>query len=326
MAPIDEPPEYGVICLATYKPDPGMFSRQLKSIQDQRLGAFRCLVGADGDADAIRRLVDGAVGPDSRFDVVGFEDRVGFYRNFERLLQIVPQGARWVALADQDDVWHSDKLAELVTVLAEHDLVACQARVVDRRGSPVAVTHRRGTSLIGLVAENQVTGSLSVFRRSLVETALPFPEPTAAAFHDHWLALCAQVGNGIQILPRVLQDYVQHEGQVQGEDTPGLVRAVKRLRGRGQARNTWREMGFELISSRFGWRRRICSEVLRRCPDLPGEIQRELGYVVRPSPLRLAVRLAVSARRGEVPIHRAVAMVVSSSLVRATHQRSDGPC
>ena len=56
------------------------------------------------------RLVAG----DPRFVVSRSPRRLGFYRNFERALALAPAGARHVALADQDDVWHPDKLAVLL--------------------------------------------------------------------------------------------------------------------------------------------------------------------------------------------------------------------
>ena len=34
------------------------------------------------------------------------ESRLGFYRNFERALSMVPPSADYVTLCDQDDYWH----------------------------------------------------------------------------------------------------------------------------------------------------------------------------------------------------------------------------
>ena len=60
--------------------------------------------------------------------------RLGFYRNFERALALVPAEAGYVALADQDDVWHPDKLAALLGALGGAQLVYSDARVVARDG------------------------------------------------------------------------------------------------------------------------------------------------------------------------------------------------
>jgi hypothetical protein len=318
MEPLSPSQPHGFICLAVYRPDPEMFRRQLVSLKRQSLAAFRCLVGADGDPAGIRRLVIEAVGDDDRFEVVGFDRRVGFYRNFERLVALVPSSSDWFALADQDDEWHEDKLARLVPLLSSAAVVSCQGNVVPPEGGPVSQTTRRRSSFLGLVAENQITGSFSVFRRDLLELALPFPEPTAAAFHDHWLAVCGHLRGGVGVSPLVLQEYVQHEAQVQGEDRPSALAAWKRLRQPVAGEVAAPGVVHRLVHDRFEWRRRMCVELLRRSPGPPSRLPRELQLVARPQPLRLALSLAGCVKRREVPAHRAAAMAFSSLVVRLT--------
>ena len=60
--------------------------------------------------------------------------RLGFYRNFERALSLVPADADYVALADQDDAWRPEKLATLLAALGRRQLVYSDARVVARDG------------------------------------------------------------------------------------------------------------------------------------------------------------------------------------------------
>lgn len=222
MTPTDPAaaPIEGYIVLAAYRPPAELFARQLRSLQAQTLGAFRCLVVADGGSDAVRAQMIDAVGDDDRFEVIGFEERVGFYRNFERGLAAVPADAAWVALSDQDDVWMPDKLATLVPALQDAALVSGQARVVTYPEGVVvtASTARREVDATSLVLENQFSGALCVLRRSLLDVALPFPAlPGPAQVHDHWLAVCAAATDGTRVVDRVVQDYVQHTANVLGE-------------------------------------------------------------------------------------------------------------
>src|SRR5690349_14521414 len=100
--------------MAVYKPDPILLRRQVESLQRQTLTDWNCLVGIDGmDAGAFSALKQ-VVQDDNRFQIVEYETRVGFYHNFERVLAQVPRHAAWVALSDQDDVWHPEKLEKLV--------------------------------------------------------------------------------------------------------------------------------------------------------------------------------------------------------------------
>ena len=224
----------GIVVLAAYRPDPQLFGVQLQSIRDQTRDDFRCLVGADGDAEEVRCLVDKIVDDDPRFEVVGWDDNMGFYLNFERLLLAVPEDVAWVALSDQDDRWYPDKLDRLVPLLDSAVLATGQARVVTwpQEQVLVAQTSRRVVSTPDLLLMNQVTGSLAVLRRDLLDVALPFPRlDTVTQLHDHWLALCASVMGGYSVLDATVQDYVQHGGNIVGEGTKGFAAARAQVRG-----------------------------------------------------------------------------------------------
>lgn len=211
---------FGSIVLAAYRPDPQLFARQLASIRDQTVTDFECLIAADGDASVIDELVGRSIGKDQRFRVIGFEDRLGFYRNFERGLRSIDSSAAWVALSDQDDYWYPEKLEVLLPMLAHNALVSGQARLVAQPSGQVIAesTNRRNTTPREIVIDNQYTGSFSVFRPEVLRIALPFPHVRSRAeVHDHWIAVCASASGGTFVADRILQDYVQHDRNVLGE-------------------------------------------------------------------------------------------------------------
>jgi len=223
-----EPAVRGAIVLAAFRPDPELFRIQLESIRDQTLRDWECLIGADGGPAEVRRLVQTIVGDDRRFQVLGWEDNVGFYLNFERLLAAVPEGVAWVALSDQDDRWYPDKLERLVPLLDHCTLATGQARVITwPEGRVLARTDRRVVPLRALVVQNQVTGGLSVLRRDLLDVALPFPRfRTVTQLHDHWLGVCASAVDAYTVTDVVVQDYIQHGQNVVGEG-PGPMAAAR---------------------------------------------------------------------------------------------------
>jgi hypothetical protein len=66
----------------------------------------------------------------------------------------------------------------------------------------------QGTSPIGFLFTNSVSGHASLLRRDLFEQARPFP---AGAYHDWWLALCAAGRNGLRYVDRPLVRFRRHE-------------------------------------------------------------------------------------------------------------------
>lgn len=262
---------FGVVALAAYQPDWELFRTQLLTIQNQTHVSFLCLISADGGFADIRDFVASELGGDERFRVIGFEERLGFYGNFERVLQHIPADAEWVALSDQDDAWYPSKLETLLPHLNDVSLVAAQARVVRLPGNEVvtASTQRRNVALDALLAQNQVTGSLCLFRRELLDLALPFPRlNTISQVHDHWLAVCAKATGGALVVNDIVQDYVQHGGNVLGEvgvrkSLAQSLKHVTALSRKFQGSSSPLAMLRTANDLSFGWRR-VMADALRK--------------------------------------------------------------
>ncbi|HEY7730192.1 MAG TPA: glycosyltransferase [Gaiellaceae bacterium] len=241
------------ICMATHEPPAHLLSRQIESIRRQTHRRFVCLVSDDGSDPELFAGIERLCTDDSRFVVSRADARLGFYRNFERCLSLVPAEAEFVALADHDDLWHSDKLATLISALQKSNalLAYSDMRVVDADGATIAFSYWNGrrnnhTKLGSLLLTNTVTGAASMFRRQLLDDALPFPPGVGPAFHDHWIACVALAFGEIAYVERPLYDYVQHEANVIGHNPPdaerrsGLVHVLRRFASnpRLRVRNT----------------------------------------------------------------------------------------
>lgn len=209
------------ICMATFEPDPPLLERQIASIQGQTHGGWTCLISDDGSAAERLELLQRLTGGDARFTISSGEERLGFYRNFERALRMVPPGAEFVALADQDDRWYPEKLEALLAACGEARLAYSDMRIVDEEGRVLSETFWRGrrnnhTNLASLLLNNTVTGAASLFRRELLDLVLPFPPQVGDAFHDHWIASVALATGTVAYVDRPLYDYVQHGGAARG--------------------------------------------------------------------------------------------------------------
>jgi glycosyltransferase involved in cell wall biosynthesis len=203
------------ICMATFDPPLDLLERQLASIRAQSHRNWVCVISDDCSAPDRFAALEAAVAGDPRFVVSRSPIRLGFYRNFERALALGPRDADFVAMADQDDAWHPEKLATLLAEIGDARLVYSDARIVDRNGKLIADTYwqrRRNnhTDLLSVLVANSVTGAASLLRRDLLDDALPFPPAQFAHFHDHWIGLTALALGDVAFVDRPLYDYVQH--------------------------------------------------------------------------------------------------------------------
>ena len=313
----------GYIVLAAYRPDPVLFERQVRSIQAQTISEFRCLVVADGGEDEVRALLAEIVADDERFTVIGADTRVGFYRNFERGLAMVPTDASWVALSDQDDEWHPDKLERMLPFLSEASLVGAQARVVEHPSGRVLSpsTERRPTTPVALAVCNQFTGGMTVMRSELLTRALPFPHfPSPAQVHDHWLALVAACEGGAMIIPDVVQDYVQHGGNVLGEaaERTGALHAARNLRSRARANSPRAGVG-ALAAAAYvvsaGWAEAMADALVERFGaqhETAGRLSALFGS--RRSLRRTACVLVRGVRLRRVPARNVAVYLIGAAL------------
>lgn len=219
-----------VIGLATYNPDFELFARQIQSIREQDYPNWFCLVNDDfSDTDSFQKIQE-IIGDDDRFLIVRNEKNLGFYKNFEKVLQLIPADTPYIALCDQDDSWYPGKLRRLVSAFDESTLLTfSDMRIVDRNGEMLYPSfwmnqnvHYQELDL--QILDNAITGAACMFRGTLLNDVLPFPpdsgtvfENRKVAFHDHWIGCVALAKGNIKFIPEPLHDYYQ-----QGQNCAGF--------------------------------------------------------------------------------------------------------
>lgn len=303
----DRPPEV-VIAMAAHEPPPELLRRQLDSIRAQTRTDWHCVISDDHSGPDGMRTLREAVDGDPRFTLSRGDRRLGFYGNFERALSLVPRGTRYVALADQDDIWHPDKLDTLLAAIGDAPLAFSDARVVEPAGRVVAESWwiRRALNAddpFALLVANSVTGAASLMRGELLDDALPFPPAQFAHFHDHWLGLVARALGELRYVDRPLYDYVQHAEASLGHAGANRMESLaERLRGAGELRARvalWRLHYFADV-----WRLRTLAAVL----------ELRLGARMRPDARRALTRLERAER--SLPALAALAVRGGRDLVR----------
>lgn len=214
-----------VICMTTYNPSLAHFQRQIQSIVEQDRTDWICIIADDHSEPRLIEQMKAITSQDIRFIFYEHPDNVGFYANFERCLSLVPQNAKYVALSDHDDVWYPYKLSRLLERIESADnlLVYSDMRIVHSEEGLLHETYwinrknyYRSDQLDLLTLANTVTGAASLFRRELLDLALPFPQKCGVIFHDQWLAMIAAANGTIGYIDEPLYDYMQHSHNIIG--------------------------------------------------------------------------------------------------------------
>ena len=212
------------IVMATYNGE--MYLRQqLDSILDQTYQHFELIVVDDASTDETLSILNEYSISDGRIHIFPAENNLGIVKNFERGLMLA--SGEYIALSDQDDVFRPDKISLMVKALEAHpkrDLVISDLSLIDADGNQIALSMwryaklepKQGKPFRRLLYGNFATGCAMMFRRRLLEHAIPFPADCLV--HDWWLAVVASSskGGGLCLINEPLTAYRQHLSNVIG--------------------------------------------------------------------------------------------------------------
>ncbi|MGH2395809.1 MAG: glycosyltransferase family 2 protein [bacterium] len=234
------------IALCTYE-GARHLNDQLASIGGQSRLPDEVVIHDDGSRDETARILR-EFASNSPFPVhVEINHRqLGPMQNFEHAIRHC--SGEVIALADQDDVWHPEKIARLEAALIsspEAGLVFSDANVVDQYGRSLGYRawevlrfgqreqrlFRRGKAFRCLLWQEFVMGASMAFRSSFRSLILPFPTLSGASgsavLHDAWIALAISAVAEITFVDDPLIEYRQHSGQHCG--LPAPKQAPRRL-------------------------------------------------------------------------------------------------
>jgi glycosyltransferase involved in cell wall biosynthesis len=222
---------------------------QLRSIVAQSVLPGEIILSDDASDDETVRIARDLMDefaethPDCALSMVILENRppLGVTANFERAISAARGDV--IVLCDQDDVWHPDRLAEGLASLGDSDdvsLAFSDARLIDTNGDPLGlrlfetleidedelVAIRGDDPFAVLIKRNIVTGATVVFRRRLLEMALPFP---SSWVHDEWLATIAAATGRLGVSVSALIDYRQHASNEIGVRRATLATKIRRV-------------------------------------------------------------------------------------------------
>lgn len=239
---------------------------------------------SDGSVDVVRAAVAecAAERPQHPVALRIFENRPALrvVKNFEQAIGACT--SELIALSDQDDIWLPERLAQMVP-LFEADpsllLLHTDARLVDaeRRDIGDTLFHalevtpseieriHGGNAFEVFLRRNLVTGATTVFRRSLLEHALPLPVEWV---HDEWLGIIAAAIGRVDAIERPLIDYRQHGGNQIGARRDTFQEKVRKaLASRGDT-HIQRAFKAELLLDRLvSLGDRVAPDTIRKTRD-----------------------------------------------------------
>lgn len=304
------------VALCTYNGE-RYVAEQVRSILEQTRPAAELVIADDGSTDGTLGVVEATIAayraqhPDS-VPVVRVLDGPpprSIAANFERAMRACTGDL--IALSDQDDVWHPDRLERLVAAFDEipdATLLHGDARLVDAEGADLGTTLfatlgvsaaerakvASGRGYDALLRRNIATGATTILRASVRDQALPIPPDW---IHDEWLAMVASVTGRTAIVESALTDYRQHGANQIGVRRATAPELLSRLREPREPRNARLLRRAETLVVRFRGLPGVSAADLDAA-ELKLEHERRRSALPRSRAARVG-RVLASARRGD---------------------------
>jgi glycosyltransferase involved in cell wall biosynthesis len=172
----------------------------------------------DASRDGTRAILQEYAVSDSRIRLVTNPANQGLLATFERGIREAK--GEMIALADQDDVWMPEKISVLVGAMGSHSLIYADSALTDAAGAVTGNFSDRNhlcdyPSALYYVFGTKAMGHAMLFKREIIDIALPFPDYVG---HDYILGFAAAALNGVGYFPATLVNYRQHSSNTMGAD------------------------------------------------------------------------------------------------------------
>ncbi len=220
------------ILMATYN-GADYVRQQINSIQSQTLSDWKLNICDDRSTDGTLDIITSIAREDPRINIISQDIKFGSAQaNFTYLMS--QASGDYVFLADQDDIWHPNKLKLFMDRMHEAErrysadtplLAFSDLTVVDVENHVIAPSfltyigrdpHR--TSLNELLVQNLVTGCASAMNQAMVQVVQSFSvsDSKAMMMHDWVYALLAASVGHLIYVDEATVDYRQHGTNVMG--------------------------------------------------------------------------------------------------------------
>jgi len=208
---------------------------QVASILNQQGVTVRLVASDDCSSDGSLAILRAISKADPRLEIVANDCNLGLVRTLAKLFGRVDPKGGYIALADQDDVWDSHKLASSINALEAFgaSLVYSDVRIIDADGGKIAPTYLKlnairpveGRDPVPFVFRNPAIGHTIVSRAELAPMMARMP--VTMLFHEPWLIAVAAQNGEIKYLDETLGSYRQHATNVLGAKAKFLSRLTR---------------------------------------------------------------------------------------------------
>ncbi len=203
--------------MATYNGEKYL-REQVDSLLAQSYTTLEFIFVDDASSDSSLTILQEYASQDERIRLVTNPENQGLLATFETGIRNAK--GEMIALSDQDDVWMPDKIRLLAGAIGSHSMIYADSALTDAAGIVTGKFSDRNhlcdyPTGLHYVFGTKAMGHAMLFKREIIDSALPFPDFVG---HDFILGFAAAALNGVSYFPTTLVNYRQHSSNTMGAD------------------------------------------------------------------------------------------------------------
>lgn len=202
------------VCMATYNGDK-YIEQQLDSILKNINSEDELIISDDGSTDRTLEIVKRYCERYPNITVLQGPHE-GVIKNFENAIK--KSKGEYIFLSDQDDIWNTKKVSEVLKCFDEHrcSVVCHDAILIDANGKKIADSffelRKSRAGFIHNLYKNSYLGCCMAFTKEHAMKAIPIP--VDVGMHDLWIGMLAESYHKSYFLKKKLIAYRRHENNV----------------------------------------------------------------------------------------------------------------
>ena len=218
------------ILLATYNGE-RFIEQSIKSILNQTFVNFELLIGFNGTTDDSKNIVNKI--KDARIKVFDYGEEKGKSKTLNKLIKESRFG--WIAIQDDDDLWHPNKLEKQSSFFKDYYVIVSQILYIDENDRTPTV-HGYGPKLqtsdelikkLTLQGQNQIANSSSLCKKETIESVDGWDEEVEGIEDlDLWLKMIKNNYNFINLEEILVSHRVYEQSSFNSKtwDVEGLLK------------------------------------------------------------------------------------------------------
>lgn len=200
------------VAMASYNGE-AYITEQIESILLNLEDIDEIVISDDGSSDRTCEIIKQYQKKEDRIRLIE-GPRKGIKKNFENA--IANCYGKYIFLADQDDLWHHDKVIRVLEIFEDtkSSLVMHDAKVVNAQDMseimPSFFAYRKSKAgAVSNIWKNTYMGCCIAFKKELIPYVLPIPDEIQ--MHDQWIGVINDLkGSGTYLLNQQLLYYKRH--------------------------------------------------------------------------------------------------------------------